>query len=262
MQTLPGKTIILCGGSGNRYASTGGTGDKFVGRLNDHHPKEKPVTTLTTALDLAVHAFKSKHIGLAGHDSALRLSRDHVGDKVHLECRPDNVTFAKPGPARGLFSFKDWMDESNILILLGDNLYMNPEKYMSEQFDLAIGEDALVTYIETSNPHLSMRLAHISTKPNIAFCQPPHTFTGGKYYAGIVLVKGTVLKEAMEYVMEYDERPEFLITTILTRIAKENNMVLRPLPKPEHWYDVATLDDLGNAKKIYDKAVASYRIGK
>jgi len=261
MQTLPGKTIILCGGSGNRYSSTGGQGDKFIGRLNNHHPKEKPVTTLTTALDLAVQAFNTKQIGLAGHDSALRLARDHVDGAVYLEQRSDDPQY-KIGPARGLMSFIDWMNEDNILILLGDNLYMHPQSYAGQEFDLGIDEDAIVTYIQTCSPHLVMRLAHISYIPQIAFRQPPHHYTGGAYYAGLVLVKGTVLKEALEWAQNEDDRPEFQLTTILTRIAQTNNMVLRQLPHQRDWWDVATNYDLEKARQIYDRVMASHRIGK
>ena len=232
------KGIILAGGTGGRLSPITKAISKQLLPIYDKPMIYYPLTTLMLAgikdiLIITTPNDKEQYIRLLGDGSQLGI----------------NITFEtqeKPeGIAQAFLIGKNFINKSNVMLILGDNLF-HGDKFSDEMKTYSnIREGASIFVYKVSDPErygvvefgedgIAYSIEEKPKKPKSKFA-----ITGLYFYDNTVLEKAEMLKPS--------KRGELEITDLNKIYLNEGKLIVKKMNRGMTWLDTGTLDSLHEA---------------
>lgn len=241
------KGILLAGGSGTRlYPLTLGVSKQLL-PVYDKPTIYYPLSTLMLA-DI-------RDIMVISTLRDIPMIRDLLGDGSQVGLNLEYRVQEKPnGIAQAFLIAKDWLDESSVCLILGDNIFFGHDLVHSLQKAASLRSGAEIFGYHVHDPERygvaeidsAGQVLSIEEKPK----QPksPWAVTGLYFYDGSVTEKAHSLKPSA--------RGELEITDLNRLYLNQRSLKLHKLGRGTAWLDSGTFDSLLEASQFV-KAIES-----
>ncbi|MAR60963.1 MAG: glucose-1-phosphate thymidylyltransferase [Euryarchaeota archaeon] len=238
------KGIILAGGKGTRLYPLTKVVSKQLLPIYDKPMIMYPLETLIRA--------GIKDILIITNPSDKTIFQDLLGDGSQYDCNIYYEIQNKPeGIAQAFIIAKDWLEDSNCILILGDNIFLkgNISNKLEKAMDNNKGATLFAYEVEDASSYGVINMSDDGAVASIV--EKPENPESNYAVTGLYAYDNSVVKKAIS--LKPSDRGELEITDINNKYMLENSVDVTILPKDSFWLDAGTIDSLLEASNLIKK---------